>query len=638
MPSERTTPSVIYYGTDSPQPVAKHFRAGPLSLLYVAGEVRYVKFGQREIVRRIYVTLRDKNWATILPHISSLEIGAQDDSFDLTFQAQHHEGEIDFSWCGRVVGDERGVVTFSMEGKAGSSFMQCRIGICVLHPIRGLAGTPCTIEQPDGTSVQREFPFDVSPHQPFTNIQAIKHKVTDGVDATIRFTGGVFETEDQRNWTDGSYKTYSPPLSVPYPSEITRGTQLSQSVSVELAPIQLSHAVQSELSGLSLTVTETPAGRLSDIGFAFVHSNARLTRKQLDRVNTINPTHLRVDLDLSRPDYPSVLESAWAEANSLGTRLEVALTLSNDIEAQLQDLVSTLKMVKPSVRTWLIFKAPENTSTNESLRVAREYLLRYDNRAVIGGGSNGNFVELNRSRPNPSALDFICYSVHPQVHASDNATLIEALDAQGWTVASTKKWAQNRPVFVTPITLRARLNPRHQEADKNGLLSSVDPRQASLFGAAWTLGSLKYLAESGASSVTYFETHGRRGIQSDDYIGELVFPLYHVFADVCEFAGAEVRRTVSSDPLRAEGLTLFRDGKLRFLCANFSEQKESIVVQGIHGRAWLWELNESNAGQAMQASEEFRTRSGKNLISVCGNVKLDLLPYEVARIDVEVGA
>ena len=589
-------------------------------------------------MRRIYVTVRDENWATLLPHISNLEICDRDDSFDLTFQAHHREGGIDFSWRGRVVGDDRGTVTFSMQGEAGSSFMQCRVGICVLHPIRGLAGTPCTIEQSDGTSVQREFPFDVSPHQAFTNVQAIKHRVTDGVDATIRFTGGVFETEDQRNWTDGSYKTYSPPLSVPYPSEIARGTQLSQSVSVELAPIQLSHAVPSEFPALSLTVTETPAGRLPDIGFAFVHSNARLTEKQLARVNTIKPAHLRVDLDLSRPAYPAVLESAWTKANSLGTRLEVALTLSSDIEAQLQDLVRTLTRVKPSVKTWLIFKAPENTSTNESLRVAREYLLRYDNRAVIGGGSNVNFVELNRSRPNPSALDLVCYSVHPQVHASDNDTLIEALDAQGWTVASAKKWAQDRPVFVTPITLRAQLNPRHQEADKNALLSGADPRQASLFGAAWTLGSLKYLAESGASSVTYFETHGRRGIQGNDHIGESVFPLYHVFADVCEFAGAEVRPTVSSDPLRAEGLTLIRDGKLRFLCANFSEQKESIAVQGIHGRAWLWELNESNADQAMQAPEEFRTRSGKNLNSVSGNFKLDLLPYGMARIDVEVGA
>ena len=44
------------------------------------------------------------------------------------------------------------------------------------------------------------------------------------------------------------------------------------------------------------------------------------------------------------------------------------------------------------------------------------------------------------------------------------------------------------------------------------LPSSVDPRQMSLFGAAWTLGSVKYLAESQVASVTYYETGGWRGV------------------------------------------------------------------------------------------------------------------------------
>ena len=44
------------------------------------------------------------------------------------------------------------------------------------------------------------------------------------------------------------------------------------------------------------------------------------------------------------------------------------------------------------------------------------------------------------------------------------------------------------------------------------LPDSVDVRQSSLFGAAWTAGSLKYVAETGASSVTYYETTGWRGV------------------------------------------------------------------------------------------------------------------------------
>ena len=34
---------------------------------------------------------------------------------------------------------------------------------------------------------------------------------------TTTFEGDLFEAEDQRNWTDGSFKTYSTPLASGYP-------------------------------------------------------------------------------------------------------------------------------------------------------------------------------------------------------------------------------------------------------------------------------------------------------------------------------------------------------------------------------------------------------------------------------------
>ena len=40
-------------------------RAGPLRMLYDNGGLRYIKWGEREILRRIYIALRDRNWETI---------------------------------------------------------------------------------------------------------------------------------------------------------------------------------------------------------------------------------------------------------------------------------------------------------------------------------------------------------------------------------------------------------------------------------------------------------------------------------------------------------------------------------------------------------------------------------------------
>ncbi len=86
----------------------------------------------------------------------------------------------------------------------------------------------------------------------------------------------------------------------------------------------------------------------------------------------------------------------------------------------------------------------------------------------------------------------------------------------------------------------------------------------SLFGAAWTLGALKRLAESVTASVTCFAPTGWRGVMETEAGSPLpeqfpslpgaVFPLYHVLAEVGEFAAGEIISLSSSDPLMVIGL------------------------------------------------------------------------------------
>ena len=45
-------------------------------------------------------------------------------------------------------------------------------------------------------------------------MQSISHGTPGGGEIVIRFEGDLFEMEDQRNWTDASYKTYSTPLRI----------------------------------------------------------------------------------------------------------------------------------------------------------------------------------------------------------------------------------------------------------------------------------------------------------------------------------------------------------------------------------------------------------------------------------------
>jgi D-apionolactonase len=165
----------------------------------------------------------------------------------------------------------------------------------------------------------------------------------------------------------------------------------------------------------------------------------------------------------------------------------------------------------------------------------------------------------------------------------------------------------------------------------------------SLFGAGWTLGSLKYLAESGAHSVTYYETTGWRGVMEtapgsplpDQFksIPGGVFPLYHVLADVGEFAGGEIIPTLSSRPLAVDGLILRKDNRLRIMLANFTPQTQTIRLPGRGGAVTVRSLDEASFEDAVCSPEEYRAQPGQQIAAGSDGLVVELWPYAVVRVD-----
>ena len=66
--------NVQYYGKDESLPDQIDLKAGPLNLFYEAGDLRYIKYGDKEIIRRIYVAVRDRNWDTAKPILSNVKM------------------------------------------------------------------------------------------------------------------------------------------------------------------------------------------------------------------------------------------------------------------------------------------------------------------------------------------------------------------------------------------------------------------------------------------------------------------------------------------------------------------------------------------------------------------------------------
>jgi hypothetical protein len=491
-------------------------------------------------------------------------------------------------------------------------------------------------------------------------MQSLAHEVMPGVWAKVRFSGDIFEMEDQRNWTDASFKTFCTPLRLPYPIEIKRGTHITQSVILSIEDKRPTVSVQGvelrqvEASPLVFTLNKSaPPKPLPLLGLGIASHGQPLSTLEIDRLKVLNLHHLRIDLWLSDPAYIDQLTLAARQAQQLGIRLEVATFIPSNAEDELTGLKRVLEVVKPPVATWLVYPAKEgykgDSPTDMVVKAARAHLGAYDPTAQFAAGTNTDYIFLKRNPPLLGQLDMVCFAINPQVHAFDNTSLVETLEAQAIAVASTRHLIQDMRVIVSPVTLKPRFNPYATGpmplTPPCELPPQVDVRQMSLFGAGWTVGSLKYLAESGVGQVTYYETSGWRGVietESGSPLPEIfrsfpggVFPMYHVFADIGEYAGGQVIPTRSSDSLRVDGLALRSGGKTRLLLSNFTPGMQHIVVKDAAQQAWVKYLDETCAEEAMRSPEAFRSRPGQPVKTPKGILELDLLPFAVATIDIE---
>jgi len=309
----------------------------------------------------------------------------------------------------------------------------------------------------------------------------------------------------------------------------------------------------------------------------------------------------------------------------------------------LRQLRAEVDRLKPNVSLWLVFQEGEETTSERWLAMARDALQSYAPGVLFAGGTLDWFTEVNRNRPAPEAPWFTCYSLNPQVHAFDNMTLVENLEAQAFTVQSARKFSP-RPVVISPVTLRMR---DKFGAHKSGFPPDVDSRQMSLFGAGWTVGSIARLAMTGhVHSLTYFETKGWRGLMETQSRPEMpeqfpsvagvVFPLYHVFADIAEFGAPQIYSTHCTHPLQAEALTLFDGkGRRRVLVANLTGETQEIKIKSGTSAGRVRYLDETNFEQATRDPEAFRKEQGAVVQPVTAKIELKMLPFAVARVDIQ---
>src|SRR5207253_4092377 len=139
-----------------------------------------------------------------------------------------------------------GTIVYRMDGEALSAFPYAKIGICIHQPIDESAGRPYRGRGPDG-EVGGILPDLIGPQIHVTDgtdlplFDPVDHLEIDtpgGGTVAFDFEGDLFEMEDQRNWTDGSFKIYSTPARLGYRFEATAAQRIRQQVTVRIRGIR----------------------------------------------------------------------------------------------------------------------------------------------------------------------------------------------------------------------------------------------------------------------------------------------------------------------------------------------------------------------------------------------------------------
>jgi hypothetical protein len=476
-------------------------RAGEWSLaLAPDGSVTNLAYRGDVVLAGVAVVVRDDEWGTV-PAEADVIVDDASDTVVVNVSARHRGPDAAFVREDELRLERDGFSLRTRGTAVGGAVVTNRIGIVLLHPLR-LAGGPVRVIHGDGRVDDTVFPVEVAPQQPFLDVHGLEHSTPEKSSAVrIELDGDTFETEDQRNWSDASFKTYSRPLAFPSPYRIEEGATIEQSVRVVAAgsrvPVVRDRKPQAPVApsrprvGVCLGPDDDPVVAGTWAARLGIH-------------------HVRVDVATS-PRGMRGLDRLRALAE-VGVPIELAVHVGEDPAAALDELAASLDALTPGIDAVAVFDAVGPATTRrawDAVRAAVGDRLR----APLLVGTDDHFAELNRNRPDPAwGADGVTFSLTPQVHADDDESVLGCVASFDAILRTARRLSPT--VAVGALTLRPRRN-----IHRSGVLdrlardpSSSDPRQFGEFAADWLTASLDALRRAGVARVTALEFTGPRGL------------------------------------------------------------------------------------------------------------------------------
>ena len=574
--------NLAYFGTAEPSQVTRGFAAGALTLDLSDGVIRHLCWHGIEVVRGIACPIRDANWATHTSVLTDERATSTPDAFEVTQVRLVGDGALRVTLVFK--GSSDGTFVATAEMSACRDVITNRAGFTLLHPLRDVAGTPLRVIHPDGSDCASQFPLLISPDQVAGDISGLRHSVS-GIETEILFQGEVFEMEDQRNWSDASFKSYCRPLSLPRPYRLLAGDIQRQEIQIRVRGTASRTPPAANASTATALELKGGVGNVPHLAVA-MEDGAIPDGDALRLCRLLNPAILQ--LRVTPQTVPSLCESAKAliAASRAEIELEIVLPSTDDPRTALAQVAAVCKTSALAVAR--VLALPERYlhsyqpsgpwpagPTPQDLWI---HVRTSFPDAQIGGGVLTYFTELNRCRP--GLCDYVMHGSTAITHAADDCSVMESLEGLSHVFKSGRALAQERDYRLGLVAIGMRSNPYGSGVVENLgqcriAMAGADPRQRGLFAAAWAVGAVAATKGRRVASMALSAFVGPFGVihrpeawMQPLYEGaDMVYPLFHVVRFISGMGGA-ARLSLSPMARGMAGVAATTGSQTRLILAN----------------------------------------------------------------------
>jgi len=566
--------------------------------------IRNVTYKGVQLIDLLYTAIRPWDWSTLAAESHTEDVKVNGSECIITI-SDTFAGALEAQTIITLTADNTFLVDYQLKGLAEYSVN--RWGICFCLHSGDWMGSTVNSSGKTYTLLQ-----DISPQRVIDGVtqglfpaaNEMHFVAPDQRFIKVNSTGKVLEAEDQRNWTDNTYKIYSGSLSEPRPFVTSAGSIWKQSVKFEVgAP------TSAAIDPAKIVVREIEA--LPSIGLQF-NTEPLLSPDDLEKALVL------LEIDHLRVNEESLTAQKIATTAASGLILEAALLSSNGGVA-LQTEVTQLSQRVPAGSRILIQREGREI-------VEAADLPKNDSLSSYIPGSDAYLVDLHRNKYEFGSS--VSYSMAPTVHSTDTETIFKTLYTQRESIEFAHKYLA-RQVFISPITFSTRGNPEtgHSREERINFASpDAALRIRTLEGAAWTLGSIFALASAGAFSGSWHELFGEFGVIYSQQGATKFSPTFHALSALGAHHAHEITIATSLD----NSWVAFENRETkRILVASLRPWSLEITAKVLAGYKSIQSLRGDECDRASQIMDWW---SYAETTPISADFPLTLAPFEIALI------